>query len=96
MPPAKVENDLQLTVKIDTYYKFPKQIEPGLAVSYHRGLHFQIEHSDQPVLFVEDCWMLDIVATPPRGNPSEMFHKEKFAFSLQMIVSLGSVTIGNE
>ena len=41
--PGKVENDFQLTVKIGTYYKFAKQIEPKIAVSYHRTLHFQID-----------------------------------------------------
>ena len=96
MPQAKVENDLQLSVKIGTYYKFPKQIEPRVAVSYHRSLHFQMRHSYQPVLFVEDCWMLDMAATPSNGNSFEMHHKEKLASSLQMIISLGSLTIENE
>ena len=43
MPTAKVENDFQLTVKIGAYYKFRKQIEPKVAVSYHRSLHFQMD-----------------------------------------------------
>ena len=45
MLPAKVENDFQLSVKIGAYYKFAKQIEPNVAVSYHQSLHFQMEHS---------------------------------------------------
>ena len=61
-----------------------------------QSLHFQMEHSYQPVLFVEDSWMLGIVATLPNGNPFEMHHKENFASSLQMIISLGSLTTGNE
>ena len=79
MPPAKVENDFQLSVKIGAYYKFPKEIEAKVAVRYHQSLHFQMEHSYQPVLFVEDSWILDIVATPTNGSPFEMHHKEKFA-----------------
>ena len=43
MPPDKVENDFQLSMKIGAYYKFPKQIEPNVAVSYHRSLHFQMD-----------------------------------------------------
>ena len=96
MLPAKVENDFQLSVKIGAYDKFPKQIEPKVAVSYHRSLQFQMEHSYPSVLFVEDSSMLDIVATPTNGNPFEMHHKEKFVSILQMIISLGSLTIGNE
>ena len=96
MPLVKVENDSQLSVNIGAYYKFPKQIEPKVAVSYHWSLHFQMEHNYQPVLVVEDFWMLDIVGIPTNGNPFEMYHKEKFASGLQMIISLGSLTIGNE
>ena len=43
MLPATVENDFQLSVKIGAYYKFPKQIEAKVAVSYHRSLHFQMD-----------------------------------------------------
>ena len=42
-PPNKVENDFQLSVKIGAYYKFLKQIEPKVVVSYHRSLHFQMD-----------------------------------------------------
>ena len=48
---VKIENDFQLSMKIGAYYKSPKQIEPKVAVSYHRSLHFQMEHSYQSVLF---------------------------------------------
>ena len=53
-------------------------------------------HNNQPVLFVEDSWMLGIVATPPNGNPFEMHHKENIASNLQMIISLGFLTTENE
>ena len=85
-PGAQIENDIQLSV----------QIEAKVAVSYHQSLHFQVEHSYQPVLFVKDSSMLDIVTTLTNGNPFEMQHKEKFASNLEMILSLGSLTIGNE
>ena len=65
-PQAKIENDFQQSVKIGAYYKFAKQIEPNAAVSYHRSLRFQMEHSYQSVVFVEDSWMLDIVGTPTK------------------------------
>ena len=53
-------------------------------------------HSYQSVLFVEDSSMLYILGTPTNRNPFEMHHKEKFASSLQMIISLDSLTVGNE
>ena len=96
MLPAKVENDFQLRVKIGIYYKFPKQIEAKVAISYYRSLHSQMEYRFQSLLFVEDSWMLNIVGTPTNGNIFEMHHKEKFASTLQMIIWLGSLTIGNE
>ena len=63
------------------YYKFAKQIEPKVAVSYHQSLHFQMEYSYQPVLFVEDSSMLDIVGTPTNGNSFEMHHKVRLQFA---------------
>ena len=67
---------LRVRVKIGAYYKFPKQIEPNVAVSYHQSLHFQMEHSYQPVLFVEDSWMLGIVAKPPTETHSKCITKK--------------------
>ena len=93
MPPAEVENDFQLSMKIGAYYKFAKQIEPSVAVSYHPSLHFQMEHSYQLLLSVEDSWMLGIVATPSNGNTFEMHHKENCASSLQMVISLGPLRL---
>ena len=43
-----------------------------------------MEHSYQPVLFVEDSWTLNNIAIPPNGNSFEMYQKEKLISSLQI------------
>ena len=90
MPPAKIENDFQLSVKIGAYYKFPKQIEPKVAVSYHWSLHFQMDTQLSARTIRRRLFDAGYRSYTDKWKPI------RNASRRQMIISLGSLTIGNE